>query len=354
MTGATFTRPVRRGVRAAAIAAAGAAVLVAGLLPVSVTTAGQAAVPAAASAQATPAASAPLVMYGARMAVELGAVHLAVRAHYPAGTTIRNGGVVNLVGPNRMADVAFNAETQTLRNSVNEPSMRVILTVAEGDYRIVARRSAGITRVADLKGKRVAAYPLTSSGYFLSKMLTRAGLSMADITAVEQLALGQIMPAVQKGQLDAVAVWEPDGTSSAQAMGADAVEFSGTGVFRELYNLNTTAAALADPARRRAIVALVRAIMDATDEMNHNPAMAAEAQAMVTKSGGIYTVEEVAASWPHVRFVAEFAGDMLDVFVEEEAWVAAQQKRQPRSRQDLATLIDRSIYDEARSSRGAR
>ena len=46
-------------------------------------------------------ASTPLVIYGAKMAVELGPIHLAVRRLYPAGTVIHNGGVVNLVGKDR-------------------------------------------------------------------------------------------------------------------------------------------------------------------------------------------------------------------------------------------------------------
>jgi NitT/TauT family transport system substrate-binding protein len=293
-------------------------------------------------------ASTPLVIYGAKMAVELGPIHLAVRRLYPAGTVIHNGGVVNLVGKDRMADVASNAETQTLRQSVDEPGMRVILTVAEGHYRIVARRSAGISRVADLKGKRIAAFPLTSSGYFLFKMLAREGLTLSDVR-LATLRLDDIAPAIEKRDIDAAAVWEPDSMNSFRALGADAVEFSGKGVFRELYNLNTTAAVLADPTKRRQVVFLVRAIMDATADMNRNPAVAAEAHAMVATSGDLYTVDEVAQSWPQVAFVACFPTDMLDVFVEEEVWLAAQQKRPARSREQLAQLIDRSVYDEARA-----
>ena len=46
------------------------------------------------------------------------------------------------------------------------PGLRIILTVSEGYYRIVARRSAGISSLADLKGKRIATFPSTSSAYY--------------------------------------------------------------------------------------------------------------------------------------------------------------------------------------------
>ncbi len=77
------------------------------------------------------------------------------------------GGIPNLVGEPAIggfgepgvADVATHAETQALRYSTRNPDLRIILTVTQGLYRIVARRSAGIEKVADLKGKRIATIP---------------------------------------------------------------------------------------------------------------------------------------------------------------------------------------------------
>jgi NitT/TauT family transport system substrate-binding protein len=219
------------------------------------------------------------------------------------------------------------------------------MTLVEGHYRIVARRSAGIHSLADLRGKRIATLRATSADYFLAKMLEREGLKTSDVTVVEILPLEDMVSAVEKNEIDAVAIWEPFSENVLRALGSDAVEFSGKGIYRELFNLNTTAGALADPGKRREIVSFMRAIIDATEEMHRNPAAA---QAMVARSGG-YTLEEVVQSWPHHGFVASFAGDMLDVLVEEEAWLAAQEGRQPRSREQLAPLIDRSVYDEARA-----
>ena len=81
------------------------------------------------------------------------------------------GGIPNLVGEAGaqgfaqpgVADVATNAETQLLRFSVRHPDLRIIFNVTEGLYRIVARRSAGIASIADLKGKRVATIEQTSA-----------------------------------------------------------------------------------------------------------------------------------------------------------------------------------------------
>jgi NitT/TauT family transport system substrate-binding protein len=279
------------------------------------------------------------------MTVEIAPVLLAVRNHYPEGTQVQLGGVVSLISEDQEADVATNAETQALRQSVKRPDIRIIMTLVEGRYRIVARRSAGIDRLADLRGKRIATLRATSADYFLAKMLERGGLTTSDVTVVEILPLEDMVPAIEKNEIDAVAIWEPFSENVLRALGSDAVEISGEGIYRELFNLNTTAGALADPETRREIVSFMRAIIDANEEMNRDPA---EAQAMVAESGG-YTLEEVVNSWPHHGFVASFAGDMLDVLVEEETWLAAEEKRQPRSREELASLIDRSVYDEARA-----
>jgi NitT/TauT family transport system substrate-binding protein len=48
-----------------------------------------------------------------------------------------------------------------------------------------------------------------------------------------------------------------------------------------------------------------------------------------------------------MEFPVEIIPDMLEVLVEEEPWVAKQQNREPRSREVLATLIDRSVVAEA-------
>ena len=100
---------------------------------------------------------------------------------------------------NSEVDAATGSETQALLNSVADPRIRIIVTLAECRYRIIARRSAGIRRIADLRGKKVAATVNTSSHYYLSGMLRRAQLKESDIEFVAME--GQAMSAaLQKSQ----------------------------------------------------------------------------------------------------------------------------------------------------------
>ncbi len=293
----------------------------------------------------------PLAVRGSTATVEIAPVLLAARDHFPDGAEVRNGGIPNLVGAAPVeglggggaADVATHAETQALRYSVAHPDIRIILTVTEGLYRIVARRSAGIASVADLKGKRIAAIPTTSSGYFLARMLASQGLGLDDVEVVRVSPIETMAKELADRKVDAVAIWEPHADNALRALGTDAIELSGTGVYRERFNLNSTAAALADPARRARIVRFVRAVLAATAAIERDPR---PAQALVATTGG-FTADEVGRSWPHLAFPATLPGDLVDLLVDEEAWLAAQEKRPARERGELAKLIDSSVLEEA-------
>lgn len=291
----------------------------------------------------SPSGAKPLAVYGATMTLEIASTFLAFKDRYPNAAGVQLGGVPNLIGTERIADLATNAETQALRQSVKRPDIRIIMTLVEGLYRIVARRSSNIASLADLKGKRIATMRATSADFFLAKMLEKVGLTEADVTVVNMMSLENVAPAIKKGDIDAVAIWEPFSENAVRALGEDAIEFSGEGVYRELFNLNTTAQALADPEKRREIVAFMRAIIAANKRMNLDPT---EAQALVAQAGH-YTTQEVAQAWKHHVFSAGFADDMIDVLVDEEKWLALRENRQPRARQELQPLIDRSVYEEA-------
>ena len=298
----------------------------------------------------------PIAVYGNKQTFEIAPVLLAAEDHYPGDATVRMGSLANLVGAPPVpgfgeegeADVATNAETQLLRYSVENPNLRIVLGVSEGLYRIVARRSAGIARVADLKGKRVATIPQTSSGYFLHRMLAKEGLSFADIVARPIVPLAGMTEALRKGEVDAVVIWEPESENAAQVLGSDLIEFSGEGVYRELFNLNTTADRLADPATRAKIVLFLYAIINAVDAIQTDPA---RAQALVAQAGG-FSSEDVRDSWKLHRFTADIPADLLDVLEEEEKWLAERDGRTARSRAELARLIDTSVFDEAMALAG--
>jgi NitT/TauT family transport system substrate-binding protein len=273
--------------------------------------------------------------------IELAPVLVAAEGLYPGTATVINGGIPNLVRGE--VDAATNAETQLLRQSVDDPSLRVILTEAESFYRIVARRSAGIGSVKDLRGKKIAIAPHTSAHYYLVKSLALAGVEENAVTVVPVTPITRMSAALRNREVDAVAIWEPESENSALALGSDAILLQDRSVYRELFNLQTSTKVLNDATKRRALVEFLKALVTASARLRERP----QEFWPLLSSKLQYTESVIARSWPQLRYEGSMAHDLLDVMTEEERWVAKERNRSPRSREQLAVLIDRSVLNEA-------
>jgi len=274
--------------------------------------------------------------------IESAPVFLAARSAPGLRMDIRAGGIPMLLDGD--ADAATNSETQALIRSVARPDLRIVMTVAECYYRIVARKSAGIQKLSDLRGKKIGAPANTSSGYYLAKMLRTARLAESDVTVVA-MPVPDMAAAMKRGDVDAVSGWEPGAHDSIAALGADAAVFQDRSIYRELFDLNTTTAVLNDPARRRALVDAVRAIVTASRQVREQPA---GVRPLLSSRINVPqpTISDV---WSHFTFAGALPADMLDVLTEEEQWVAAVQKRAPRGRAQLQGLIDESVLRDAQN-----
>jgi sulfonate transport system substrate-binding protein len=285
-----------------------------------------------------------LKVYGNMTTIELSPVLLAANGVYPGEITVTNGGIPDIV--QGRADAATNAETQMLRASVDDPTLRVIFTVAESFYRIVGKRSAGITKMADLKGKRITVPRNTSAHFFLVKMLATAGLTEADITIVP-IPAAEMAKSLADGRADAMAMWEPEPDRAKELLGNDAVVFQDKSVYRELFNMNTSTKVLADPAKRRAIVQLLRTLIATSNTWQTAP----KAHIPYVSSKLKISEDLIAKALPEIRYAGGLVPDLLDVMEEEEKFVAKERNRMPRARAELAKLIDGSLLEEARGGR---
>ncbi len=263
-----------------------------------------------------------------------------------AGIALSGGAIPALTAGN--VDVVTNAETQAILRSTANPEIRVILTVAEYGYRIVARRSAGVRTAVDLRGKKIATSLNSSAHFYIVKTLRNVGLSEADITVVG-MTPPEMPAALARGDVDAVSIWEPAAEQSARALGLDAVILQGPD-YRERFNLNTTATILADPTKRAAVTDLLRAIIRTSLRVREH---AGEVQPVIAAKLGL-PQEIVAATWGLFRFPASIPDDLLESMVEQEPWMAKNQNRPPRPREAIAALIDASVWREAQGEPAAK
>jgi NitT/TauT family transport system substrate-binding protein len=272
--------------------------------------------------------------------IESALIFLAGRTPGVEIVPVPNGRVAMVQLLNGSVDAATGSETQALVNSTAEPGMRIILTLAEARYRIIARRSAGIRGVQDLRGKRVAATLNTSSQYFLREMLRTAKLRESDVRFVN--LEGPDMPAaLKRNEVDAVAIWEPHAQNSLEALGSDAVILQNSSVYRERFNLNTTTRALTDSGKRRALVTFLRAVLRASERIRSQPDQARRSLAPFINAPEP-TIEHV---WNQFRFPGNLPDDLPAVIANVEIFVAAIQNRPVRPQ---GALIDGSLLAEAR------
>ena len=277
--------------------------------------------------------------------IETAPIFVAGEGPQGAGFRITSGGVRNLA--NGSAHAATNAETQMLLIATTNPNVRVLLTVAEGLYRVVARKSAGINSLADLRGKRIVTPRNTSAHYHLVKMLGTAGLQESDVNLITT-GTTEMAAAIAKREADAISMWEPEGQHAFEALGGDAIVFQNNKVYRELFSLYTTTQVLNDPRRRRQLVEFVRALVVATNKVRERPREVIPLVAKLIKQ----TEETVSRSWQFHAFPAALPSDMLDVLTEEERWIAKTQQREPLTRERLAAFIDTAVLKEAQQVGG--
>lgn len=93
--------------------------------------------------------------------------------------------------------------------------------VGGGGSRLVARRGSGITKLADVKGRRVGVLQLNSQDIMLIYALKAIGIdAMREVTRVAIGNPGGIVAALARGDIDAASVQEPFGSVMMAQQGA--------------------------------------------------------------------------------------------------------------------------------------
>ena len=84
---------------------------------------------------------------------------------------------------------------------------------ADEPLAIVARKDSGVTKVEDLKGKRVGLAKAQTSDEYFKMVLARRGMKYEDISVENIMAPPALAPALKDGKVDAVVSWEPYNTA---------------------------------------------------------------------------------------------------------------------------------------------
>ncbi|KAL2265232.1 hypothetical protein VTJ83DRAFT_6332 [Remersonia thermophila] len=264
--------------------------------------------------------------------------------------TVINGSIANL--QDTSIDLAANAVTQGLKYYVNNTNYRLIGIVVEVAYRLVANKAAGITKLADLRGKRIGVVPGTSSEVFVHKLLASAGVSDG-YTIVngtyclrEPCASNSLPVQFGNGTVDAFGAWEPSVELGVRALGVDnVILFENATAYREVYSLYSTKEKLRDPHTRQKIVKYIRAL-DRTYQVYK--ATPEKVDHWVAQTVGV-DLPVLRSVWKnHVWGPGRLDKALVDFIQHEDEYLARVDKRRPFTRAELERFVDTSVYKEAR------
>ncbi len=123
------------------------------------------------------------------------------------------------------ADLATTAEFVLASQIAELQDTRILAVVAQIDnVRLVARRDRGITKLADIRNKRIGAMRNSVGEYFLDLLLVLEGIPRKEVQLVDLQPSDQVQ-AIAKGNIDAAVVWEPFPLQMEKKLGANAVSW---------------------------------------------------------------------------------------------------------------------------------
>ena len=168
------------------------------------------------------------------------------------------------------ADFATVAETPIMFSILRGDRIFVIANIESSttNNAVMARVDAGITKPADLKGKRIGFTPGTTSDFFLDSFLGAQGLTRQEVTPVP-LKPEEMLDALLAKNVDAVSTWNYPLTQIKRRFGAQ----SGTFYDRQIYTETFNIAAMQDFVRSnpQTVTAVLRALIQAETFVSDHP-----------------------------------------------------------------------------------
>lgn len=168
------------------------------------------------------------------------------------------------------ADFATVAETPVMYAIMNGENISIISTIhtSTKDNAIVVRKDKGILSPSDLKGKTIAATFGTTSEFFLDAFLAVHGVSGKEVKLVD-LKQDQLPDALAKGEVDAIAVFNPFLLLAQKKMGESGKTFYEKNIYTQTLNVVTTK----DFVQRNPgkVVKVLRALVKSEEFVRQNP-----------------------------------------------------------------------------------
>jgi NitT/TauT family transport system substrate-binding protein len=216
-------------------------------------------------------------------------------------------------------DFATVAEQPVAVEAVKSSAFRIVAvhTTKENHGRIVVRPGSGITRPAELRGKRLSVLGGTTGHFFAYRVLLDQGIGEDAVQLVLRGAVAELRADLLGERADAASVWQPYASRLAAELGPGALALEVPDLVINRMMIVSTVQVLRE--RPEAARALLRGLRRAQQAANDRDAAAARiAQAAGTDA------EEVKANWtPDTRMRVTLPQALLLELEEMARWARA-------------------------------
>ena len=220
---------------------------------------------------------------------------------------------------NGQIESAFGSEIAGVANHNLDPNV-VVVAQATRLVRWIAVVGRNVDTLDQLKGKKVGIARGSGGEVFWLAMIDKLKLNPADYTVVNVEA-PEMVAALERGNIDAYAVWEPWVTRGLAAIKNTKVLRTREGILEQgVYVYMNRGWIQKNPAPAEAFI---RALVDATDLINHDRKRAAKDVSDFLKNLDPATVEQLMAK---LTFEMELSDFTVNLFRLAEAQLKAQGK----------------------------
>ena len=241
----------------------------------------------------------------------------------------KNGLDVSInTGPSGSAMVPFLVNNQVqaaygsdLAGVINHQVDQNVVAVADGTYLARWESVVGknVADLAALKGKKVGIASGTGSEIFWRRLLDKLGLNPADYTQVNVEA-PEMLAAIERGDIDAFAVWEPWPTRTLMSIKGTKVLATAEGVYNNINFVYMNRGWIEQ--NRATAEKFIRALCEANDLIGKDRPAAAK---MVSKFLKM-PIELTTELMPKVEYDMDWQPRSLDAIKDSEKLLADQKK----------------------------
>jgi NitT/TauT family transport system substrate-binding protein len=134
-------------------------------------------------------------------------------------------------------DISAAAPTPIMFSSFDRQDFSIFATFAYAyeDIKVIANKDKGINTATDLKDKRIGTPMGTTGQFFTETFLIYNAVSPSDVELVD-VAPSDLPSALNKGEVDAIVIWEPHGSNARELLGDKAIRLPSSDVYKTTFN----------------------------------------------------------------------------------------------------------------------